>query len=52
MHCENCGARSPEFRYLEHWLCCECMAALCSWFLDGGFRDDPDLFAHLDARVD
>lgn len=49
MKCTECGTRlaDDEFRYRDHPLCCECMSALCSWFLDGGMVEAPDQFAHL-----
>lgn len=54
MRCTECGTRipeSPEFSYRDHPLCCCCMATLCSWFLEGGFLTDPEMFAHLGAEV-
>lgn len=49
MRCEQCGTRldGPPFDYRGHSLCCECMSAFCSWLLDGGMAEDPDLFAWL-----
>jgi hypothetical protein len=29
--------------------CCNCMSMLCSWFLDGGVTEDPEIFAYIDA---
>jgi hypothetical protein len=51
--CAECGTRlsEQEFAYRDQPLCCECMAAVCSWFLDGGFLTDPDMFAHLGATA-
>jgi hypothetical protein len=49
MKCAHCGTRlrNDEFRYRDMPLCCECMSALCSWFLDGGMAEVPELFADL-----
>ena len=46
MRCSNCDTRrdGPPFWYADRPWCCECMSALCSWFLDGGTVTDPDLF--------
>ncbi len=47
MKCEHCEARNPEFSYLGHAFCCECMSELCSWFLDGGQQENPEQFAYI-----
>jgi hypothetical protein len=41
------GRRQAEFSFRDHWFCCECMSALCSWFLDGGTIEEPDMFANV-----
>lgn len=52
MRCDDCETRLDEhpFRYGDTLLCCHCMAGLCSWFLEGGTVEDPELFAHLDIH--
>jgi hypothetical protein len=49
MRCRFCETRLGEypFHYGDLLFCCECMSALCSWFLDGGTVTDPDMFAAL-----
>ena len=45
--CDHCDTRLDQhdnFVYRGHNYCCQCMSALCSWFLDGGFITDPDMF--------
>jgi hypothetical protein len=45
--CWLCGARlgGDPFQFRDLALCCECMSALCSWLLDGGLVENPELFA-------
>lgn len=45
--CSHCDTRGGDFAYKDQPLCCECMTELCSWFLDGGQVEAPDLFAYL-----
>jgi hypothetical protein len=47
--CECCalGIHRQQFTYDGHALCCECMSALCSWFLDGGQVEAPEMFADI-----
>lgn len=54
MRCDECGTRldAHPFRYDDWSFCCECMAALCSWFLEGGTVEDPNMFAHLNIHPD
>lgn len=53
MKCEHCDSRLNEgdsFIHRGHHLCCECMSMLCSWLLDGGTVEEPELFPW--ARTD
>ena len=52
MKCDHCGATGADFGYNGSTLCCECMSELCSWFLDGGWRENPDQFAYLISDED
>jgi hypothetical protein len=45
--CEHCQSSGADFTFHGHDLCCECMAELCSWLLDGGMAQNPDQFAYL-----
>jgi hypothetical protein len=46
VRCEHCETRlDVPFEYGGHRFCCECMSALCSWLLDGGQVEAPELFA-------
>jgi hypothetical protein len=49
MRCDQCGTRldGDPFTYRDRSFCCSCMAVLCSWLLDGGFRENPELFPWL-----
>jgi hypothetical protein len=52
--CHHCGTRTGDdpFIYRGFEFCCECMSALCSWFLDGGMSEAPEMFAYLTDRAE
>lgn len=51
-HCDTALGHQKPFRYNDFDFCCECMAALCSWFLDGGLREDPEMFRYALTDTD
>lgn len=45
--CDHCGRGGGDFAYAGHCFCCECMLSLCSWILEGGMVEEPDMFDYL-----
>lgn len=45
--CDHCDSTGADFDHNGYSFCCLCMASLCSWYLDGGFRETPEMFGYV-----